>query len=110
MTARLITETVFSAEQYDSNWPPEEFAAFREWLEDKREEIPEEFMASAMIQIDSKISYGQSLATIKVSYDRPETPQEVAARQAKEQARMGEQERQERALLEALQRKYEGTL
>jgi hypothetical protein len=95
---------VFSREQYDEPWPPEGLAEFREWVDDLLEGIPEEFRDSAKIQIDSTTSYGQSLATVTVSYVRPETDEEAARREHEERAGWEQQRNRLRHELEQIGR------
>ena len=72
-----------------------------------REEIPEEYRASAECVIESESGYEDShCATILVTYSRPETDDEVTKRLKSELIRKEQAEKEERAAFERLQKKY----
>jgi hypothetical protein len=72
-----------------------------------REEIPEEYRASAECVIESESGYEDShYATILVTYSRPETDDEVTKRLKSELIRNEQAEKEERAAFERLQKKY----
>jgi hypothetical protein len=94
---------VFSGEQHDEDWPPDTGAhAFLAWFQRKLLHVPQEFWASAIIEIGGADGYG----TIKIYYRRPETDEEAATRAAKRQHRLKVAEDEERKTFERLARKY----
>jgi hypothetical protein len=71
-----------------------------------RAEIPEEYRELATCEIESESEYDSHHATISVSYARPETDEEVSERLRSELLSKELKEREERATLETLKRKY----
>lgn len=101
------SEWVFDKEQYDSGWPPTDATECVAWFAVKLAEIPAEYRAGAKIYIDSRSSYeDSSYARIEIYYDRPETDDEMAAREAEERRRQEAQKAQEIRTLAALKAKY----
>lgn len=81
--------TVFSAQRYDGDWLPEKLDDAIAWLREKLGEIPAEYQDSAEIEIDSVGSYEDShYASITIQYDRPSTPEEIAAIDAERRKRL----------------------
>ena len=70
--------------------------------------VPIEYRNSAVIQIDVRSLNQEHVAGINISYERPYTDEEKLKIQAKEEARSMLTERNERYLLAALKKKYEG--
>jgi hypothetical protein len=76
-------------------------------LEAIRESIPEEYRAAATCGIMSESGYeGSHYARIEVSYDRPETDEEMQRREKRDRDHEAAIRREERALLKRLQNKY----
>lgn len=99
--------SVLDAEQYEDGFPPGKLPDFMAWLAEHINRIPEEYRASAEIEIDSRGSYEDShYATIKISYVRPETDEEWDARKANVMSRVRQAEEQERKAYEALKAKF----
>lgn len=82
-----VTVVTFKWEQYHGPSPPTNLADFVEWARHRLNEIPEEHRNAARIEIDSTISYDQSLATVEISYRRRPTQEEISQRVAEEEAR-----------------------
>ena len=100
--------TVVSAEQYDPGFPPSPLLEFAAWLGAIIEEIPEEYRATAQIEIDSVGSYYDShYGQVEVTYRRPETDEEWEARKQDVMSRVRAAEDQERCAYEALKQKFE---
>lgn len=59
--------------------------------------IPKEYRESAEIDFEPSFEYGESCACVRITYERPETEQEAAARVASERAHWGDQLNQARA-------------
>jgi len=101
---RIVT---VKAEQYDPDFAPGQLQEFVLWSNALLDEIPEEFRATAEIEISSTSSYYDShYATIEVTYRRPETDEEWEARKQDVAARMQEEKQRELNLLAQLQAKY----
>lgn len=72
-----------------------------------RDSIPKQYRSKARCNIDSSSGYeGSHYAHIEVSYDRPETDDEVVTRLQDEATETMIRERNERAQLEQLKSKY----
>lgn len=72
---------VFEQEQHDGEWPPTKAVDCIAWFQAKVSEIPEEYRATATIEIDSAGGYeGSHFGKITISYWRIETDEEVEAR------------------------------
>ena len=85
---------------------------FRDWINDVIEEIPEEFRATAKIDIESESGWeGSSSPKVHIYYYRHETDDEFAARSKQEEtqkeAMRKADEDQERELYKYLKKKYE---
>jgi hypothetical protein len=71
-----------------------------------REEVPEEYRALARCKIDSDVEYDNPPARIKITYCRPEMDEEVTKRLQSELIQNEMRDREERAALDRLQKKY----
>lgn len=76
-------------------------------LEDLRDEIPEEYRDAAQIEVSSEADYDSYTPAIRITYTRPETPEEaetraarVAASRRHELERLEAEMRRTRALME----------
>lgn len=69
-----------------------------------RESVPEEFRA--LIRTDYENGYDGASGSLDISYARPETQEEIAAREASERVRNEIRERGERAEFERLRKKF----
>ena len=100
--------TIFDKEQYDGGeWPPTDATECVAWFSGKLEAIPAEYRATAKVEIESVASYEDShYAHIVIYYDRPETDDEMAAREAEELRHQEAQKAQELRTLAALKAKY----
>ena len=99
---------VFDEEKYDGEWPPTSAPECVAWFTKKLETIPLEYTATATVEIDSVDRYeGTSYAHIVISYNRPETDDEVADREKEELRRQEAQKALELRSLAALKAKYE---
>ena len=106
---------VFEAQQYGGNWPTESggsysvtLVEFIAWATDILEAIPDEYQKITRISIEGEDHYDQALAEMKITYERPETPEEIVLdRQADERAANHQKERELKKLAE-LKAKYEG--
>jgi hypothetical protein len=108
MSERLtVTITIFASESYENNWPSENLIEFKKWVDALIEQVPAEYRPTASIGIGSVSSYEDShYGEIEVSYQRPETDEEMQMRHAREQSRAAEQEAKERRALDVLIAKY----
>jgi hypothetical protein len=105
LTVTLCSITSYKAEERF----PMTVVDFVEWLNEMKEEVPQEYRDSVTIDID--LSTGEyETPEMSVYYFRPETDQEEAVREGREaayqRARAERQEADERAEFERLKRKY----
>lgn len=105
--------THFSAQKYDEDWPLEGWddplAGFIDWLKGQMAGIPKAFRASAKIKIDSTSGYEDShYPSIEITYTRPETPEEIAARIAAHVEQIERRKQAKRAEYERLKAEFEG--
>jgi len=96
----------FSSEQYNGDWPQENFKEFIDWCHEVLDTIPDANKDSARIEIEACESYGSPYATVEITYRREETKDEEAARVKDQRDREDYYENKERETLEALKRKY----
>lgn len=106
-----VTITVFDGEQYDGDWPTHDYPALLvnaiSWFQSKLEEIPVEYRETARCEIDSKSGYeGDHCGHIAISYQRPETNEEMASRIARNEQREAAKSAEEIAVLQALRERY----
>jgi hypothetical protein len=107
-TKRNICIEVYRGQLHDGNeWPPEDAREFLAWLTKKIENIPPEFLGTAKVEIGSVIEYDSDYATITISYTRPETDDEFAARRDLEDRQRSYETEQERLEYERLKKKFE---
>ena len=90
---------------YECSEAPESLPDFIRWMQAKLEEIPEEYRQSAKIEVRKYDEEG--CAEYVIRYTRPETEQEIKARDAEIEAMKRRREADERKQLERLKRKYE---
>lgn len=72
--------TVYSGEQYGVGFPEDSWTLDQviEWLSDIRQQIPKQYRQKAVCCIDSSAGYeGSSNARIEITYERPETKEEM---------------------------------
>ena len=86
--------------------PPAELAEFLLWVERIKSEIPEEYHATAKVEISAGMHYEQEYPTCIVSYVRPETKEETETRQKKERRDRESREMYERSMYEKLKAKF----
>ena len=97
----------FDKEKFDGEWPPVDAERTVAWFQEKLESIPAEFRHTAKIEFESASGYeGDHYARIVITYMRPETAQESAERNARDDAMRRMVEASERAELARLQAKY----
>ena len=102
---KMVQETVFNGGQYESDgWPPEDAPGFIAWFQERIDRIPVEHRAAANISLESEGGYyGEHHAHIEITYLRPETDDQFAARLEREKRESlrnaAEQERRERQML-----------
>ena len=107
-TPQTKTVTIVEAEQYDDGFPPTTLLDFNAWLQAHIASIPPEYRSRAEILFDSRESYGDAIyVTVCISYERPETPEELAERIQGSRQAIAEKALRERLLYEQLKAKYE---
>jgi len=110
MDRDIVTVSVFDTEQYCKSWMSENLMEAVEWLKSKLESVPEEFRHSAKIEIGSVGSWEDShYATIEITYERPETDDEMRARDAHYKARREQVTADMKRQYEQLKAMFEGS-
>jgi hypothetical protein len=103
----MITIVVLEQERYDGNWPPYNLLAAIEWFQARLAEIPEEYRHTATLDIDSVSGYGGShFAKIRIVYERPFTPEDMAEGERHQRLREEAKKAAELMTLRALRAKY----
>lgn len=105
---QMVQETVFNGSQYEGDgWPPEDPAGFMAWFQERIERIPPEHRARATIEIRTQSGYyGDSSASLEITYKREETDEQFDSRLERERQARQQREAQERHTLARLQAKY----
>jgi hypothetical protein len=67
--------------EYGKDWPPEDATGLLAWFQSELDDVPAEFRDKARIDITSEEVYESSKAIIEISYDRPETDEEMQERE-----------------------------
>lgn len=75
----------------DGRQAPHRLVEFQDALEDAIAEIPKAHLDSAVIEFEPDFEYGEAYSAVRITYDRPETPEETAARIDGERAHWSEQ-------------------
>ena len=103
-----VQETIFNGGKYEADgWPPEDPAGFMAWFQERIERIPPEFRAAARIELGSQSGYyGESSASLEITYTREETDDQFAARLKREEAVRQNQIAQEKRMLAELLAKH----
>ena len=105
MKTRTITLWENQWNNYDER--PNALVAYAEWLAVKLSEIPEEYRATASVEIEAEASYEDSAELkYRITYKRPETDAERMARQADESHAAENQRAFELEQLKLLRAKY----
>lgn len=71
----------------DRDWPPDDLVGFIAWFQGKLDEIPEQFRGAARVDLSTDYEEGDCYVDLSIYYDRPETEEEIDARQKKEWSR-----------------------
>lgn len=79
---RTVREYVYPPRDGAEDLRPDKLPAFRDWLCAQIDSIPEPYQADASIDIGVDYAWGESSLEFSISYDRPETDEEMAARDA----------------------------
>lgn len=98
----LKTVVIYEARRYDSNWPPENLLAFRDWLDDRIKSVPPESRAAATIYIEAE----DAATEIEINYPREETAAEKAEKKRTEKVHADKVIQREKDLYEKLKVKY----
>lgn len=107
--AKTVKVTLLDASRSDgAGWPPDDLAGAIAWMQSHMAAIPEAHRASAKFEIRASFEYGDPIAMIEVSYERPETAEEIAKRLDREASAVAERENRERLEYELLKEKFEG--
>lgn len=91
---------------------PENLRDAIDWLQERLDSLPEDMREGAYVRFEEETYYDSSYVVMTIKGARPETDEEMSERLASEAARLRAAQRaaadQERALFEALRKKYEG--
>lgn len=81
MTTHTVTVTVrhCGAGQGDG-FAPYNLVEFQAWLRSAMDEIPADCLASAEIDFEPDYEHGEYYSAVRITYERPETADETAAR------------------------------
>lgn len=110
MTNRKTTAVrVLQAEQHHNGFPPSDLVEFVQWANNLLGQVPLEHRDTARIDFDWEYEYDDDKRlVVKVRYLRPETDDEVAAREKYDATQETRIREHELATLRALQAKYGG--
>ena len=75
----------------DGKRAPHRLVEFKDALDAAIAEIPREHLGSATIEFEPDFEYGEAYSAVRITYERPETPEETAARIDGERAHWIEQ-------------------
>lgn len=108
-----IRVTIFDCEQYDDGFPAgygSSLEGFVAWVTQQLNSIPVAHRGSARIEISSVSSWEDShYSRITITYDRPETDEEMRGRLERVAQQGRERQSHELATLAALKKKYESS-
>jgi hypothetical protein len=102
-----VTEIIYDFGPYSSPSPPENLKEYIAWLTGKLHSIPEEFRATAEVEIGATTSYDCASLEYVIKYTRPETEDEEKKRTDQENVRKEAIRRDELATLNRLKAKYD---
>lgn len=106
MDRRNTEVIVMEVEEFDKDWPKSSLKEFTKWFAEQVEKIPSQYIESASLEFGSRNCYEDSYANIKVSYERPETDEEFAAREKNVKYCKDVKEKEDKALLRKLLEQY----
>lgn len=90
----LLNQSVYGNITPEGDYRSDSIPNLVDWLNEQLEEIPAEYRDSARVEIESVGGWeGEHHAEITITYERPETADEKAARHVRERARADEEER-----------------
>jgi hypothetical protein len=101
MTKKTTTVYVFRDRSWDA---PGSLVAFVEWANGLLAEVPDEYKATARVDVESE--YDSTSVEFSASYNRPETDEEAATREARINFLRDDQKARELAELRRLLTKY----
>lgn len=110
MTRFAKTVTVFEGTQWDGHFPDSDSTLPQviAWLLAKLEQIPAEYQDCSQCSFGGEDYYGSPKATLKISYIRPETDDEIRVRETEARARSLLSQADERRQYERLKEKFGG--
>ena len=80
MSKKNVTVKVYDSEETRFESMPCDFNSFLKWVDWVKQSVPEEFRKTARVDIEARQDYGGCIASVEVSYVRPETEDEYATR------------------------------
>lgn len=110
MTQRKTSPvTVLQADQHHIGFPPSDLVEFVQWANDTLKQVPLEYRDTARIYFEWVCGYDDDkIIEVQVSYLRPETDEEMAAREKLHAEHMEMLREHELATLRKLLAKYGG--
>ena len=93
--------------ELETSWPGDLLKGFSDFLLEKISEIPIDFINNAKISIDTKGHYSRNYPCIKISYERPESDEEMFMREDHDRKMSDFMKENELRTLAQLKAKYE---
>jgi hypothetical protein len=106
MERGTIRVVVYEAEQGEHAWPPAGLSDFTAWLQSQVESIPAEHRGTATIELGKTILDEDFVCGVVIAYTRPETDEEVKAKEDRAQRLVEQQRLHELRQLSELQAKH----
>ena len=99
MTDKIITVREYGYGEKSAGYPPHKLTEAIQVFQETLLEIPPEYRNSTEVSFEPVWSYGESYEHVRITYERPETPEEEAARRSEERANMTKWIEEQEALI-----------
>lgn len=86
MTDTTITVREYGYGERAIGFPPRDLPQLIQALQETLLEVPPEYRDSAEVSFEPAWEFGESYEHVRITYERPETPEEEATRKATERA------------------------
>lgn len=106
MSKKNVTVKVYDSEETRFESMPCDFNSFLKWVDWVKQSVPEEFRKTARVDIEARQDYDGYIASVEVSYVRPETEDEYSTRLKEEQRLHKKQEDQDLRTFLKLKQKF----
>lgn len=97
MEKQTVTVTIYDSEAKGAKYPPTAFAEHLAWLQTFLAATPEDCKDSLRVELNTYSDYGYNATYYRVVYDRLETDEELAVREAQAQLWSAQQVAQQHA-------------